>query len=79
MKANVLIRLNEDVLDAGGRILRQRLIELGFTELRDARIGKVVELDLETSDKDSARERIQKMCELLLVNGDVENAITLFE
>ena len=79
MKANVLIRLNEDVLDAGGRVLKQRLIELGFTEVRDARIGKVVELDLETSDKDAARERIQKMCEMLLVNGDVENAITLFE
>lgn len=79
MKANVLIRLNEDVLDAGGRVLQQRLIELGFTELRGARIGRVVELDLETSDKESARERIQKMCEMLLVNGDVENAITLFE
>ena len=79
MKANVLIRLNEDVLDAGGRVLKQRLIELGFTELREARIGRVVELDLETADKDSARERIQKMCEMLLVNGDVENAITLFE
>ena len=79
MKANVLIRLNEDVLDAGGRVLKQKLIELGFTELRDVRIGKVVELDIEGADKDSARERIQKMCEMILVNAEVENAITLFE
>ena len=79
MKANVLIRLNEDVLDAGGRVLKQKLIELGFTEIRDVRIGKVVELDIEGSDKDSARERIERMCEMILVNADVENAITLFE
>ncbi|MDR2338004.1 MAG: phosphoribosylformylglycinamidine synthase subunit PurS [Deltaproteobacteria bacterium] len=79
MKANVLIRLNEDVLDAAGRILKQRLIELGFTEVRNAKIGRLIELDLETADKDGARERIQKMCDILLANGDVENTITLFE
>ncbi len=79
MKANILVRLNSDVMDPAGRVLKERLIELGFAEIKDVKIGKLIELDLETADKDAARERLQKMCDMLLTNGDVENAITLFE
>ncbi|MCC6933589.1 MAG: phosphoribosylformylglycinamidine synthase subunit PurS [Deltaproteobacteria bacterium] len=79
MKANVLIRLNEDVIDAAGRVLKQRLVELGFAEVRAARIGKLIELDIESADQEGTRERISQMCDRLLINPDIENFTVLFE
>ena len=79
MKANVLIHLNEDVIDAAGRVLKQRLVELGFAEVRGARIGKLIELDIESADQAGTQERIGQMCDRLLLNPDIENFEIIFE
>lgn len=74
MKAFVFIRLKPEVLDAPGRTLRRQLVEMGYGEVREARIGKVIELDLDIGDPKSVQDRLNKMTKELLANSAVEEA-----
>ncbi|PWU23903.1 MAG: phosphoribosylformylglycinamidine synthase [Candidatus Rokuibacteriota bacterium] len=75
MKARVLIRLKQSILDAQGASVKRALEGLGFPEVRDVRVGKVVDLDLDGEGADTARRRIDEMCARLLVNPVIEDFI----
>ena len=47
MKATVLVRLKPEVLDPQGDAVRRALGTLGFEGVRDVRVGKIVEIELE--------------------------------
>ena len=48
------------------------LATLGFSEVKDARLGKIIELDLDAKDAAEARKRVEQMCEKLLANLVIE-------
>ena len=73
MKARVLIRLKPGILDAQGASVRRALEGLGFPEVRDVRVGKVLDLDLDGLDPAAAGRRIDEMCGRLLVNPVIED------
>ncbi len=68
----MLIRLKQSILDAQGASVKRALDGLGFREVRDVRVGKVLDLDLEGQSQDAARQRIEEMCARLLVNPVIE-------
>lgn len=72
MKVSVVIRLKDEVFDAAGEVVGERLSSLGFSEVKDARVGKLVELEVEAGDREALAGRIEKMCEALLVNSKIE-------
>lgn len=72
MKAVVRIRLRSEVLDAPGRAVAEALRADGFPEVRDVRIGRLVEVDLTTGDADLARRLLDAMGERLLAHPVVE-------
>ena len=72
MKATVLIRPKEGILDPQGDAVRHSLQKLGF-DVHAARVGRVVDLDVEADDVDGARAEIQRMCEELLANPHIES------
>jgi phosphoribosylformylglycinamidine synthase subunit PurS len=72
MRATVLIRPKAGVLDPQGQAVRSSLRQLGFG-VGDARIGRVVDLEVEASDAGDAREAIERMCEQLLANPLIES------
>ncbi len=73
MKARVHVSLKTGVLDPQGKAVADTLGRLGFSEVGDVRIGKVIELDLEDGlSKDAAEARVKDMCEKLLANTVVE-------
>jgi phosphoribosylformylglycinamidine synthase subunit PurS len=74
MKAFVFVRLKSEVLDAPGRALKAQLVEMGYGEVRDARIGKIIELDLDIGDSKSVQDRLTKMTKELLANPLIEEA-----
>ena len=54
-------------------LFRSRALgSLGFSEVKDARLGKIIELDLEAKDPAEAKRRVQDMCEKLLANTVIE-------
>ena len=72
MKARVVVRLKQSVLDPQGQAVTRALASLGFNEVKDVRLGKIIELDLEAKDPAQARKRLEEMCEKLLANTVIE-------
>jgi phosphoribosylformylglycinamidine synthase PurS subunit len=69
--AKVYVTLKRGVLDPQGSAVARSLGRLGFDEVKDCRIGKYIELQLD-GDASSARERLTAMCEKLLANTVIE-------
>jgi phosphoribosylformylglycinamidine synthase PurS subunit len=72
MKATVLVRPKPGILDPQGEAVESSLRQLGFS-VADARIGRVVDLEVEASDPNAARTEIERMCEQLLANPLIES------
>lgn len=73
MKARVFVTLKSGVLDPQGQAVAQALHRLGFPEVEDARIGKMIELTVGAANGEQERERLHKMCERLLTNPVIED------
>lgn len=70
MKARITVTLKPGVLDPQGKAIEHALGSLGFTGVADARVGRVIELDL----ADGVGEAdIDRMCRSLLANTVIEN------
>lgn len=61
------------VLDPQGKAIEHALEGLGFDGVEGARQGKLIELDLEDTDKETAKARVTEMCEKLIANTVIEN------
>lgn len=72
MRAKVFVQLRAGVLDTQGKAVATALIDLGFGEVLSARVGKLIELELEGNDRAAAEGRVQAMCEHLLANAVIE-------
>jgi phosphoribosylformylglycinamidine synthase len=72
VKARVVVRLRPGILDPQGQTIRKALEGLGFPEVQDLRVGKIMEFELEETDVARARARLEDMCRRLLANPVVE-------
>lgn len=72
MKAKVYVTLKKSVLDPQGKTVQHALSSLGFSEVKDVRMGKYIELELNGVDKAKAEAKIKAMCEKLLANTVIE-------
>jgi phosphoribosylformylglycinamidine synthase subunit PurS len=72
MRATVLVRPKPGILDPQGQAVANALEHLGF-EVGETRVGRLVELDLTTDDRDEARAEVERMCEQLLTNPLIES------
>jgi phosphoribosylformylglycinamidine synthase len=73
MRARVLVRLKPGIMDVQGAAVKRALAGLGFSELNDLRIGKVIEIDLDEPTPAGARARVGEMCRQLLANPILED------
>lgn len=73
MRARVLVRLKPGILDAQGVAVKRALTSLGFSEVQDVRVGKVVDVDLDGLGPEDARRRVDEMCARLLCNPVIED------
>ena len=72
-RARVFVTPKDGILDPQGKAVEHSLHTLGYPEVSDVRIGKVVDLHLADVSRDSAERRIREMCERLLANGVIED------
>ena len=73
MKARIVVRLRPGILDPQGTTIRRALEGLGFPEVRDMRVGKVLDLTLDETDAGRARQRLDEMCRKLIANPVIED------
>jgi phosphoribosylformylglycinamidine synthase subunit PurS len=67
VKARVLIRPKEGILDPQGKAVERALPALGFDDVSHVRVGRLVELEAENDD------RLAELCEKLLANPLIED------
>jgi phosphoribosylformylglycinamidine synthase len=72
VKATVLVRPKQGILDPQGQAVESSLRHLGFS-VGEARVGRLVELELELEDAGEARAQLERMCEQLLANPLIES------
>jgi phosphoribosylformylglycinamidine synthase subunit PurS len=72
MKATVLVRPRPGILDPQGQAVESSLRHLGFA-VAEARVGKLVELEVDADDEAEARRQLVRMCEQLLANPLIES------
>ena len=72
MRATVLVRPKAGILDPQGEAVESSLRHLGFP-VGEARVGRVIDLDVEAATADEARGEIERMCERLLANPLIES------
>ena len=72
MRATVLVRPKQGILDPQGQAVESSLRQLGFA-VAEARVGRVVDLEVEALDPVLARAEVERMCEQLLANPLIES------
>ena len=68
----MLVRPKNGILDPQGQAVERSLRQLGFP-VDDARVGRVIDLDVDASDAAGARAAVEAMCERLLANTLIES------
>ena len=72
MKLTVLIRPKAGILDPQGEAVQASLATLGFN-VASARVGRLVDLEIEADDVATARAEVERMCAELLANPLIES------
>jgi phosphoribosylformylglycinamidine synthase len=72
VKATVLVRPKAGILDPQGQAVESSLRQLGFP-VGEARVGRVIDLEVEATNQDEARAEVERMCERLLANPLIES------
>ncbi len=72
MRAVVLVRPKDGILDPQGQAVESSLRQLGFA-VGEARVGRIVDLEVESNDVTVARAEVERMCEQLLANPLIES------
>jgi len=72
-KATVYVTLRESVLDPQGNAVQESLHSLGYDKVGNVRIGKYMELEINSDDQKAVEERVRDMCEKLLANTVIED------
>ena len=68
----MLVRPKAGILDPQGQAVESSLRQLGFA-VAEARVGRVVDLEVDAADDDAARAEVERMCEQLLANPLIES------
>jgi phosphoribosylformylglycinamidine synthase PurS subunit len=72
MRAVVLVRPKDGILDPQGEAVQGSLLKLGF-DVGSVRVGRVIDVEVIAHDEDDARAQVERMCSELLANPLIES------
>ena len=73
MKFSVIVTLKKDVLDPQGKVVQNTLQSMGMDKLKSIRQGKYFEIELDNSNENEAKKKVEDMCQKLLANLIIED------
>ena len=73
MKAQIFVTLKREVLDPQGDAVRRALSTLELGAVKDVRVGKFIEIELESDEADAAKRELDEACKKLLANPVIED------
>ena len=78
-KVKVEVKLKQVVLDPQGKAVLNALHNLGYDQVSEARIGKLIELKLINNNSENVIEQVKEMCSELLANPVIEDFSIIVE
>jgi len=72
-KAEINVMPLKALLDPQGKAVTGSMKNIGLPEIENIRIGKHISLELEASDKETARAKVEDACKKLLANQIMES------
>lgn len=72
-KVKIEVKLKSVVLDPQGKAVLSALKNLGYNEVNDTRVGKLIELSITDESMESVEKKTQQMCQKLLANPVIED------
>jgi len=73
IQANIYVTLKKGVLDPQGEAVGRSLQVLGYQGVKDVRIGKFIQIVLDSDDPEAARSQLEEMSDKLLANPVIED------
>ena len=73
MKIKVVVTLKNGVLDPQGKAIQQTLNGMGFADVKDVRQGKYFDIEVNETNEENAKNKVDDMCKKLLANLVIEN------
>lgn len=73
MKAKITITPKRAVLDPQGKTVQNALEQLGYRGIRAVHVGKFLEIELEDTDREAARQWLNEACHRFLSNPVIED------
>ncbi len=73
LKVRVLIRPKEGILDPQGQAVERALPALGYEDVSNVHVGRLVELEVLDEGQADVKQRVEEMCERLLANPLIES------
>ena len=71
--------MKKDVLDPQGKVVSQTLKNMGYRDVVSVRQGKYFEIELNETDKEKAKEKVEEICKKLLTNIIIEDYTISFK
>ena len=72
MQVEVRVKLKQQVLDPQGEAIRRVLVGLGYSEVEQVRVGKLMLLEVAGGDREAVRARVEEACREVLANTVME-------
>ena len=66
------MRLKPAILDPQGKAVQKALSQLGFTEVKSVRVGKLIELEIDDNQAKDIHQRVEELSRRLLANPLME-------
>jgi phosphoribosylformylglycinamidine synthase len=73
MKAKIIITPKKAVVDPQGKTVQGALEHMGYKGVGAVHVGKYLEIELNGTDKESARRQIDEACHKILSNPVIED------
>jgi phosphoribosylformylglycinamidine synthase len=71
--ARVDVMLKAGISDPQGQTIERALPVLGYEGVREVRVGKRIQLEVDAATSDEAKAKVEEMCERLLANPVIES------
>ncbi len=71
--AKIRVTLRPSILDPQGKAVEHALGMLGYRQTKDVRMGKYIELKIESDSQSEAEQLTEQICKKLLANPVMED------
>lgn len=72
-KAKIFIKRRRTILDPQGKAVELGIKSLGYENVKNVRVDKYIEIEIDEIDESEARKKVDKICDLLLANPHLED------